>query len=88
MADEWWEGNLAGIAWGGGIAKPESEQEARMYDMRAQGYSWDRACRTVYHDDTFTASMIARYLEGWEAKGFTKMSYGHDKRAWPPVTIT
>jgi hypothetical protein len=56
-----------------------------MYDMRAQGYSWDRACRTVYHDDTFTTS---RYLEGWEAMSFTKMSYGHDKRAWPPVTIT
>jgi hypothetical protein len=88
MTDEWWDRNLAGIAWGGGIGKPESEQEARMYDMRAHGYSWERACRTVYHGDTFTASMIARYLEGWEAKGFTKMSYGHDKRAWPPVTIT
>jgi hypothetical protein len=35
MSDEWWEGNLAGIAWGGGIGKPESEREARMYDMRA-----------------------------------------------------
>ena len=87
MTDEWWDGNLAGIAWGGGIGKPESEREARMYDMRAQGYSWDRACRAVYHDDTFTASMIAQYLEGWEAMSFTKMSSGHDKRTWPPVTI-
>ena len=25
-------GNLAGIAWGGGIGKPESEQEALMYN--------------------------------------------------------
>jgi hypothetical protein len=77
MSDEWWEGNLAGIAWGGGIGKRESEQEARMYDMRAQGYSWGRACRTVYHDDTFTASMIARFKNVIRSRQ-TSMASGDD----------
>jgi hypothetical protein len=58
-----------------------------LYDMRAQGYSWDRACRAVYHDDTFTASVIARYLD-MGSNVLYKNVVRHDKRAWPPVTIT
>lgn len=67
LSDGWWDKNLRGIAWGGGIGKPESMHERRVRDLRDAGHSWDVACAHVYADPVL-AGMIAQHHAKEEAR--------------------